>query len=387
MRRPGLIVSAIALAVVMLLPLSAIDACCPAPPAGKPVLNADQTVLIIWDAPKQTQHFIRRASFLGDADDFGFLVPTPSEPELAESGNEVFPILARITAPEIRRVRKSISIGCAADPPTATTAGSVRVLQEELVGGFQVAVLAADSASALVDWLRENGYAHTPQIEAWAEPYVKQGWKLTALKIAQPSTAEERSRTTDASALRISFQTDVPLFPYREPDSSADLSAAKPPERLLRIYMAGEGRFRGDLAGGTWTGRAVWSGAIPDAMRGEIISAAGLSPESTPATWWLTEFEDQWPYAVAPSDLTFRLDSDQGTIRREPTYEFYETPLLDLLPCFLALGLLLLPFLMILRTMRRISPSAADTCRWQDVVSPRRPACGRVRGVAGLGPC
>ena len=52
-------------------------ACCPAPPSGKPVVNADQTVLIIWDAAAKTQHFIRQASFTSQADDFGFIVPSP----------------------------------------------------------------------------------------------------------------------------------------------------------------------------------------------------------------------------------------------------------------------------------------------------------------------
>jgi hypothetical protein len=35
-------------------------ACCPAPPSGKPVVNADQTVIIIWDAAAKMQHFVRR---------------------------------------------------------------------------------------------------------------------------------------------------------------------------------------------------------------------------------------------------------------------------------------------------------------------------------------
>ena len=75
-------------------------ACCPAPPSGKPVVNADQTVIIIWDAASKTEHFIRQASFKSEADDFGFLVPTPSEPELMESGNEGFPYLAKLNYPK-----------------------------------------------------------------------------------------------------------------------------------------------------------------------------------------------------------------------------------------------------------------------------------------------
>ena len=66
---------------------SPLPACCPVPPNGKPVVNADQTVILLWDPATKTQHFIRQASFKSGADDFGFLVPTPTQPELDESGN------------------------------------------------------------------------------------------------------------------------------------------------------------------------------------------------------------------------------------------------------------------------------------------------------------
>lgn len=59
------------------------EACCPAGPRGKPVVNADQTVIMIWDAAAKTQHFIRRASFKTELDDFGFIVPSPTQPESA----------------------------------------------------------------------------------------------------------------------------------------------------------------------------------------------------------------------------------------------------------------------------------------------------------------
>ena len=43
-------------------------ACCPAPREGEKVVNADQTVLIIWDPVSKTEHFIRQASFKTEHD-------------------------------------------------------------------------------------------------------------------------------------------------------------------------------------------------------------------------------------------------------------------------------------------------------------------------------
>src|SRR5437016_6045947 len=99
----GLGACSLALLVFSLMPASPTPACCPAPPSGKPVVNADQTVIILWDAANRTQHFIRKASFQSEADDFGFIVPSPSEPELEESGNEAFPYLLKLTEPAVIR--------------------------------------------------------------------------------------------------------------------------------------------------------------------------------------------------------------------------------------------------------------------------------------------
>jgi hypothetical protein len=104
---------------ILVLLASPTTACCPAPPAGKPVVNADQTVILIWDAATKTQHFIRQASFKSDADDFGFLVPSPSQPELDESGNDAFAFFAKLTEPEKIRSRwpgGGIGLGCSAGP-------------------------------------------------------------------------------------------------------------------------------------------------------------------------------------------------------------------------------------------------------------------------------
>src|SRR5438874_11590017 len=104
------------LAVVFFLPsllAPPAPACCPVPPSGKPVVNADQTVIILWDPATKTEHFIRQASFKSEADNFGFLVPSPSQPDLDESGNGAFPYLQKLTEPEIQKQhRPTGTIAC-----------------------------------------------------------------------------------------------------------------------------------------------------------------------------------------------------------------------------------------------------------------------------------
>lgn len=87
MLKPGLLIMVLSVAVALLL--SALlspqlgQACAPAPRPGQFVRIAEESAIIIWDEKTRTQHFIRRATFDTDAPDFGFLVPTPTEPARA----------------------------------------------------------------------------------------------------------------------------------------------------------------------------------------------------------------------------------------------------------------------------------------------------------------
>lgn len=300
-----------------------VQACCPAPPSGKPVVNADQTVIIIWDAANKMQHFIRKATFKSEADDFGFLVPTPSEPELDESGNEAFPYLQKLTEPEVKKMRRpSQGIGCGCSKKAMRKADKsapldVKVLVEKEVAGFKAVVLEAKSDEALVKWLSEHGYAHSPQIRAWAKPYVEAGWKITALRVAKGDKSEQK--TVAAAALRISFKTDRPLFPYREPDSHSASKALGINKRLLRIYFVADSRFQGELTKEVpWTGKVAWADNLSAENRKKILDFLKLPTTTGPEAWWLTEFEDNWPYQPALADVYFSRDSDQSPLKRRP---------------------------------------------------------------------
>jgi hypothetical protein len=320
---------------ILVLPVFAprTPACCPAPPFGKSVVNADQTVIILWDEAAKTQHFIRKASFKSEADDFGFLVPSPSVPELDESGSEAFPYLQKLTEPEVKivaRPRGNVGCGCGASllapMAAAPNKADVEVRAEKEVAGFQAAVLEAKSANALVKWLKEKGYAFSPEVEAWAKPYVEAGWMITAFKVARNKDEAEQKRVA-ATSLRMSFKTDRPLFPYREPDPKDAARALGVNRRLLRIYFVAEARYRGELTKDEWwTGQVAWAGKLGDGDRKKALDLLKLPANTGPAEWWLTEFEDNWPYRAAPADVTFSRDPDQGDVRRPPIVQYVSSP-------------------------------------------------------------
>jgi len=299
-------------------------ACCPAPSENQIVLNADQTVLLIWDSANKTQHFIRKANFKGKGEDFGFIVPSPTQPELSESGDAAFPYLHELTKAEVvyRSRPSGMSCGCSDTAKTAASGSgsampATRVLEQKEVAGFQAVVLEADTAGVLVAWLKENGFAYSPEVAAWAEPYVEKQWKFTALKVAKKKEVDQ----VDAAALRISFVTDAPLFPYREPDYKSADQSLNPGGRTLRIFFIGESRYQGNLAGSPWSS-ASWSDRLTSEQRRHLLEVLKLPETTGPAEWRLTEFVHQWPYRVAPGDVVFSPATDQAILHRSPVVEY-----------------------------------------------------------------
>jgi len=287
-------------------------ACCALSPARHHAVNADQSVIILWDEAQQRQHFIRKASFRSSDDDVGFLVPVPSMPELSESGDSAFPLLSTITAPPPPAA--GFPLGCAAVAPAASyRAVGVRVLAQQKVAGFDASVLAADSGRDLSRWLNRNGFSLSPAVAAWADPYIQQQWRFVALKLAKPDPSQPK---VAAQSLRLSFQTDRPLFPYREPESATAARELQASPRLLRIYFIASRAHHGSLGNGQpWSGRTVWSGDITR-WRTDLLALLKLPAATAPGTWWLTEFEDRWAYETAPGDLWFSPEKRNRTVRR-----------------------------------------------------------------------
>jgi hypothetical protein len=215
-------------------------------------------------------------------------------------------------------------------------------------------VLETKSTEALVGWLKSRGYAFSPVVQAWAKPYVEAGWKITALKIAKRENGKG-TKDVSASALRMSFHTDRPLFPYREPDPKDYAAALQANDRLLRIYFLGDRRYEGELTKESpWTGIVAWTHPLKPAERAALLQRLRLPETTGPAEWWLTEFEDHWPYRAAPADVYFSVSADQTSVKRPPIIQYVRSSLPDDAAGYaLALALVAPPAL---RRMRRGKP-------------------------------
>ncbi|QJW97857.1 DUF2330 domain-containing protein [Frigoriglobus tundricola] len=315
---------------------------------GERVDVADETALIVWDARTHTQHFIRRATFLSTGYDFGFLVPTPNRPELAESSDDLFTELAELTAPKVEyRTVNGLGLACGGgsapspDGGRFLPSGGVVVLEQKRVGGFDAAVLAfrpgtkndpAAGAAELAAWLKSNDYVFTPGLLAWLEPYVRDGWVVTAFKIAGEPKPQDTPAPKSGSAptgktainlgarpVRMSFKTDRPFFPYREPEDQRDEQAKSVP-RLLRVFVAAPSRFAGKLGDGTkaWPGKTVWAGPVETPQWGDVFRHAQMTKAPVTDGWWLTEFEDRSMPRPGTDEVYFEPSPDLSPVYRRP---------------------------------------------------------------------
>lgn len=293
-------------------------ACATAPPQGEEVRIAEEEAAIVWNPATRTEHFIRKAAFHSTTRAFGFLVPTPTKPELSEVTDDVFRELAEGIAPRIDRARgykislgswlvegcRTLSTGMKKGE-TALADDPVRVIATGHVAGFDASVLEADDAAALARWLGDHGFAQSPQLTQWLARYVAERWKITAFVVASDEPGTKRF-DVETRAIDMTFQTDRPFYPYREP------VPARPPDatsRLLRVWMLSDARHAATLGAEPWSARVLYAAPIEAPKH---LPGAGL------AQLVATVFVDETSPRRGVEEIYFAPSPDRAEIRQPP---------------------------------------------------------------------
>jgi len=69
-------------------------ACCYFTAKDQDILQPSQKVFLTWDPMKQVETFTVQPKFEGNAQDFGMVIPTPSQPKLSVMPRDFFKHLA-----------------------------------------------------------------------------------------------------------------------------------------------------------------------------------------------------------------------------------------------------------------------------------------------------
>lgn len=163
-----------------------------------------------------TEAIVVEPLFTGDAEDFGMMLPVPSQPTVTEAPTRIFEELEDLTNPEGFFPMPLLAEGAASfDPPEDD---GVEVIEQQILGDFEVTTLRATRVESLTTWLSQNGYVYSDNDEQNFTYYVNQGgYYFVALKVSVDAEAvdDEGNVSGRLSPIDIRFQTEEPIVPIR----------------------------------------------------------------------------------------------------------------------------------------------------------------------------
>jgi hypothetical protein len=256
-----------------------LQACCLTFAEGADVRLSQEKVIIVWNAKSKMQHFVRQARFDTNEEDFGFIVPTPTIPDLGVADERAFEQLEMIFA------RLAQTRAAAATDSVGAGFGGVEVVKREIVGDYEATVVRASDGAALSSWLAEHGFASRPAMTEWLDHYSKQDWVFTAFRFL-------RDEPTGAltQAIRLSFQTDKPHYPYKMPRDTWPAGWKRP----MTVYFvaAGPGVSRYVGSDANWEAQVRDSVPLTEDDAARLAKNLGLRTQDLPGRPSLTVFEN-----------------------------------------------------------------------------------------------
>ncbi len=201
--------------------------------SAEPVDQQAERIIFVQEDASTVSAYVE-IQYVGDPEDFAWVVPVPALPELDVWHGLAFNALDLATQP-----RFDTPWACFADedgagggPPADPGAnrGEVEVLAQERVGPFDTATITSEDPRALVEWLRQNGYRIMPEMEPFIALYTAEGLKFLAMKLAPGED------TASIQPIKMTYAAAGPAVPLRLTAVAAQL------EMGVKVWLLGEGR-------------------------------------------------------------------------------------------------------------------------------------------------
>jgi MYXO-CTERM domain-containing protein len=202
-----------------------------------PVDQTGEDILFIQDGDQIEAHV--RIQYAGEAERFAWMVPLASIPDVSVGSEPLFVEVARATIPFWTT---NTSYENPDDNPGGLTTqgfvpngdtgdGGPEVVLEEVVGAFEVVVLAGGTAAEVLDFFAQNDYLFEPEAEPIIQQYLDEGFLITGIKLTGGVGVEAIHPIVFRST------NDEPCVPIR-------LTAVAAEENLgIRAYFLGQDRW------------------------------------------------------------------------------------------------------------------------------------------------
>ncbi len=181
-----------------------------------PVDQAAERIIFTVD-PGQVSAYVQ-INYTGAAPNFAWVVPVPSVPEVdvaeMDSFNELQaatdPVFMLPPIPDCMSDQDSVALlGAVSEGESA--AGDVTVFASGEAGPYAYDVVGTETGNvhALIDWLNENEYRITPEMEPLVDVYVAESMIFLAMKL-QPNQGVQ-----DIQPVKMTYQSERPMIPLR----------------------------------------------------------------------------------------------------------------------------------------------------------------------------
>lgn len=208
----------------------------------QPVDQAAERILFTKEGDEMVTHV--QIQYTGPSENFSWILPVPSVPELGVGSDILFQNLRNTTRPQFSinvttegecRSRGNIFFGPV--PTSADVAQSVRaesasveILSQENVGPFETVVLQGDDPATVKQWLIDNGYDVPPDVDPLLTPYIENKMPLLALKL------QKGRNDGDLQPITMRYKAEQPMIPIQ-------LTAVAATEDMdIQVWVLGEKR-------------------------------------------------------------------------------------------------------------------------------------------------
>lgn len=182
-----------------------------------PVDQAAERIIFTVD-PGQISAYVQ-INYTGSAPDFAWVVPVPSVPEVDVAEMDSFteiqtatdPVFMLPPVPDCMFDDTMLMAPAAGAVEEAVAEQDVTVFASGEAGPYAFDVVGTETgnANALIDWLNENNYRITPEMEPLVHVYVQENMVFLAMKL-QPDQGVQ-----DIQPVKMTYQSERPMIPIR----------------------------------------------------------------------------------------------------------------------------------------------------------------------------
>ncbi len=185
------------------------------PPPNYQIYETDQRAVIFFENNIET--LILSTKFQGTANNFAWIIPTPSQPQVAKSTIELFNSLNSLTS-YTKSVDYFDRVGAGLGMEYGAAPQAVEVLETKQIEYYDITVLKATEKETLNKWLNEHGYQFPTNANYVLDHYISNDWYFTAVKISGDylsGNLNQATRSGDLIPLSLTFSTTKIVFPLK----------------------------------------------------------------------------------------------------------------------------------------------------------------------------